>query len=39
MVGGSILKTLQSNGFENVVAPTRSELDLFDRNKVKKFLS
>ena len=38
MVGSSILRTLQSYSYENIVAPTRSELDLFDRDQVKKFL-
>ena len=27
-----------NHGFENIIAPSRDELDLFDRNQVKNFL-
>ena len=38
MVGSSIIRSLQSHGFENIIAPSRDELDLFNRHQVKEFL-
>jgi len=37
LVGSAIVRTLQKQGFQNLVLKTRSELDLLDTASVKKF--
>ncbi len=38
MVGSSIINLMKTRGYENIVAPPRSELDLFNVDEVKQFL-
>ncbi len=37
MVGRALLKLLRSRGFQDVLAPTRQELDLEDREQVRQY--
>ncbi len=37
MVGSSVLRDLQSNGYKNIITKTRQELDLLDQKSVNDF--
>ncbi len=39
MVGSAIARNLVSGNYENILKPTRNELDLFDSNSVKKYFN
>lgn len=39
LVGSALIRKLKSDGFENILVATKSEVDLTDQNKVEKFFS
>ena len=39
MVGSSICRQLKNKGYENILSPKRSDVDLLDKNQVYSYFS